>query len=58
MIGDCAFCECRYLEKVKIAGSVKSIGKSAFQDCSNLTVLELGNGIKLIDSYAFLTAAV
>ena len=51
MIDECAFIECRDLEKVRMEYGVESIGPAAFANCPALTEMVLPNSLKEL-SYA------
>ena len=52
-IGDRAFCECKNLESVEIANSVKSIGYGAFQECG-IESITLPNSIEGTLNHSFI----
>lgn len=53
-IGDGAFEDCRYMEKINIPYSTRSIGKYAFLWCSSLYIqLIIPEGIETIEEFAF-----
>ncbi|MDP8052299.1 Mur ligase family protein [Pasteurella atlantica] len=52
-IGRYAFSECRQLETVKIADTVKNIGICAFYICPNLKYIKLPKSLKIIMQSAF-----
>lgn len=48
-----AFCECEYLNRIEIPGSVKELGERAFYDCFSLENVNLSEGLETIDSKVF-----
>ena len=52
-IGNCAFQQCHYLERMNIPNSVTTIGSSAFAECYGLTNVEIPNSVITIGSSAF-----
>ena len=53
IIGDEAFANCDYLEKIQIPDSVTDFGVKVFQDSDMLTDVKLGTGIKEVPSNTF-----
>ena len=51
-IGECAFCECRYLESVTIGNNVVSIGERAFL-YSSISSVTIPNSVIKIGDYTF-----
>ena len=52
-IGDYAFANCRYLERVTLADSVTVIGQRSFKSCEALREISFGSGLRSIGDFAF-----
>lgn len=53
-IRDDAFCDCKYLQNIKLPESVKILGDSVFKNCINLTDFVLVNNIQEIGEETFI----
>ncbi len=52
-IGDCAFYECKKLETVQLAGTIRTIGDASFYYCRNLVDFTVPEGVTKIGYWAF-----
>ena len=52
-IGDSAFADCYYLERVDMSANIESSGNSAFSYCERLTSIELPSTLKSVGNWAF-----
>ncbi len=57
-IGNCAFSQCRYLNKISIPNSVKKIGTRAFWQCKEIKSINFPNSIEEYGSEAFLVSGL
>lgn len=52
-IGEKAFKDCQFLQKVTIPDCIRTFGKECFKGCVNLQSVEIPESTEIIDNYAF-----